>query len=202
MSFQVSDLILEFSQGLHCYLEGNQNRDNTIVVESLLDCTHNVLFLTYTFVSECLQSWKRYINPSPSEWPSRKINSQAKWGRGGKYGTFLLSIQNKRTEHACPCLGFPGCLLYPRGLNSCGRRLHRQPVTAAYGHCVSTVGCSWHPFSLWENSLWKRGMQRDPDLCQACEMGRCLNASTAKRWMSTDMLKELGICFGRGKLSG
>lgn len=201
MSFQVSDLILELSRGLHCYLERNQNRDNTIAVESLLGCTHNVLFLTH------IHFWNspklKQIPKSNPLWMSlqKKIDSQARWSRGIKYNTCLWTenASSAYLEEDKTCMFMLGI----SRLSLTSQRLWRfaeevctgrQAVTAAHGHCVSTAGCSWKSFSLLENSLWKRGSNWETWICASLEKWRHQSASTAEGWVLTEMLKELVRC--------
>lgn len=68
-------------------------------------------------------------------------------------------------------LGFPGCLLCPKGF-----AFLQEKVAQAGCRCSPRALCEHHrmlpkAFSLQENSLWKRGCElRDSDLCQPCEM--------------------------------
>lgn len=192
MPFQGADLILEFSQGLHCYLERNQNRDNIIVVESLPDCTHTFLFLTHTFISESLQSWIRYLNPTASEWPSRKIDSQAKWRRGGRYGTFLWTqgasfIHSKRG----PSMRVPAWDF--------------QRLCLSAGEvCVGTV---WalrdvpkSPFASRSIHCGREGANIETQTYASLVKQRCQNTPAAEKWISTEMLKEL-VRYVLGKVN-
>lgn len=171
--------------------------------------TAHILFLTHTFISESLQSWNRYLNPTLSEWPSRKIGSQAKWGSGGKYGTFLWtesasSVHSEQEDRAC--MSLPGI----SGLSAVSQRLWLSAGEVCTGRlsCSPRARCEHcrmllKALFLWDNSLWKRGWKlRDPGLCQPCEveMLECFNSREMSINRNAERISKM--CFGRGKLSG